>query len=177
MSKKNNEITLRDHVYDGIQEYDQRLPRWWLITLYGSIIFAVCYWVAYQQTGYGKTNVEILAQQQREIEAEKLAQSMNALDDATLWAMSQNPDFVAAGKKAYDSNCVACHGANLEGGIGFNLKDSEWIHGGSPTEIYHTLEVGVLEKGMPAWVPILGSKGSAEVVAYLLSYQEAPASE
>jgi cytochrome c oxidase cbb3-type subunit 3 len=76
---------------------------------------------------------------------------------------------VAAGEKTYTSTCVACHGADLKGGIGQNLTDATWIHGGTPIEIFAVIRDGVIEKGMPTWGPLLGQQRMAEVVAYLIS--------
>jgi len=64
---------------------------------------------------------------------------------------------------------VACHGPTLEGGIGQNLVDATWIHGGLPTNIYATIQKGVLEKGMPVWGPVLGGGRIADVVAFIIS--------
>ena len=83
--------------------------------------------------------------------------------------MAANSSFVSAGKESYTSNCVACHGNDLKGGIGFNLVDEEWIHGSNPSEIYVSISQGFPEKGMLPWENILGQKRIAEVVAYVLS--------
>ncbi len=166
------EDPLRPHVFDGIAEYDKRLPNWWLLTLYGTIAFAIVYWMATQH--FGKTtDGERTTAAIQEIRAAKLAAAGN-FDDATLWEMSRNATFIAAGSAAYTSSCVACHGPNLEGGIGLNLADAEWVHGGSPTEIMKTVSEGVLVKGMPAWGPVLGPQKTAEVVAFILSKHAAP---
>ena len=63
---------------------------------------------------------------------------------------------VAAGEAIFKANCVACHGADMKGGIGPNLLDTLWIHGGTPADIRHTITVGVPDKGMLTWGPILG---------------------
>ncbi|MCH2209389.1 MAG: cytochrome c, partial [Lentisphaerales bacterium] len=51
------------------------------------------------------------------------------------------------GKKIYDTVCFACHGKNLEGATGFNLKDAEWVHGNSPEQILATIKKGFPDKG------------------------------
>lgn len=168
-------IPIREHVFDGIQEYDQRLPNWWLYTLYGTIAFSVVYWFAYMIAGLvPDDNVQVDAEMAR-IAAAKMASSIDVSDDGKFWEMSRNPVFVEAGKQAYQANCVACHLASLRGksenpaAIGPDLTDTAWLHGGTPKEVYKTVAAGVLAKGMPAWEPVLGQKKSAEVVAYLLS--------
>jgi cytochrome c oxidase cbb3-type subunit 3 len=79
------------------------------------------------------------------------------------------PEAVAAGKAIFESNCVACHGADLLGGVGPNLTDATWIHGGSLPEITTVITNGVPEKGMLTWGPILGPERVAQVAAYVHS--------
>lgn len=159
---------IRPHIYDGIQEYNKRLPNWWLFTLYGAMAFAFVYWAYYHWTspmepGYLRVDREI-----EKIQQEATA-NFKAPDDAKLWSLSTNPVAVASGQKIYQANCVACHGANLQGGIGQNLVDNVWIHGSNPTDIYATIEKGVLQKGMPVWGPVLGGPRISEVAAFIIS--------
>ncbi len=79
------------------------------------------------------------------------------------------PEAVSAGEPVYMTTCLACHGADLEGGIGADLSDDEWVHGGTPEDVIRTIREGVLEKGMPAWGPILGPEKVNQVAAYVLS--------
>src|SRR4051812_11213394 len=157
-------ITIREHVYDGIQEYDQRLPNWWLNTLYGAIVFWAVYWFVYMIAGIMPDDGEQVDAAMARVAAVKLASSIDVTNDALLWGMSRNPVFVEAGKHIFQANCVACHLARLRGkserptAIGPDLTDSAWIHGGTPKEIYATASKGVLVKGMPAWEPVLGQK-------------------
>ncbi len=163
---------LRPHVFDGdIQEYDKRLPNWWLVTLYATIIFWVGYWFYYERAHLGPTNAQAVEQQLAVIEAKRLA-AAPTVDDASLWKMSRNPLFVEAGRATFNSTCASCHTDKLTGAIGPNLVDHLWIHGGKPTEIYNTVTNGVLAKGMPPWGPVLGPKKISEAVAYVLSYHQ-----
>jgi cytochrome c oxidase cbb3-type subunit 3 len=165
---KTDDDALRPHSYDGIQEYDKRLPNWWLFTLYGAMVFAAAYWAYYHWTGHMVPGYVRVEQEIAEIQKNAL-NSGAAPTDLQLWTLSTDPAVVDAGKKTYITNCAACHGAHLEGGIGFNLADAEWIHGGQPTAIYKTIVNGVTEKGMPNWGPILGPSRIADVVAFLVS--------
>jgi cytochrome c oxidase cbb3-type subunit 3 len=167
------EDPIRAHVFDGIAEYDRRLPNWWLMTLYGGIVFAIIYWMATQHFNRSTDETRLAAELQR-IEAEKIASSATALDAATLWKMSRNPVFVNAGRATYQSTCASCHGAALTGGIGPSLVDAVWLHGGSPDNVLTSVNEGVLTKGMPAWGPVLGGKKISEVVAFILSNHAAP---
>ena len=168
-----DENVLRKHSYDGIQEYDKRLPNWWLLTFYGAIVFAVIYWLVDQHFPSSTDRSRIEAKM-AVIEAAKLSSSTEKLDDAALWKMSRNPLFVDAGKETFMTYCASCHNAALTGGIGPNLIDKIWIHGGRPTEVLATVNTGVLAKGMPGWEPVLGSQKTTEVVAFIMSHHEAP---
>lgn len=161
------------HAYDGIQEYDKRLPNWWLYTLYLAMLFWLGYWAYYEWLRIGPTRAQAVAVEMARIEAARL--STVKLDDGALWQMSRNAEFVAAGKAIFDANCAACHLASLRGksespaAIGPDLTDTEWIHGGKPTEMVDLVTKGVLAKGMPTWGPMLGAKKIGDVVAYILS--------
>ena len=162
-------VILREHVVDGIYEYDQRLPRWWLIILFSVIFFSGVYWIALDQRDYEGGENKVVDTNMAAINAKRLASSIDVTNNDLFWEMSANPDFLAAGQVTFEANCVACHGKNLEGGIGFNLVDGEWIHGAAPASIYETIDKGIPEKGMQAWGSMLGQKRIAEVVAYVLS--------
>jgi len=169
-------IKLRDHVYDGIQEYDQRLPNWWLYTLYGAIAFWIVYWFIAIQAGSVQPDGQRVQAEMTRIAAVKMASSIDVSNDAKFWEMSKNPLFVDAGRQTFNSLCVACHLPSLRGksetptAVGPDLTDTAWLHGGTPKEIYHTVSGGVLAKGMPAWEPVVGQKKTAELVAYILSH-------
>jgi cytochrome c oxidase cbb3-type subunit 3 len=164
----NEDGELRHHSYDGIQEYDKKLPNWWLFTLYGAIIFAAGYWAYYHWTehmlpGFAQVEEQLVQMQKNALN------SGAAPTDLQLWNMSRDPAVVASGEKIYKTNCVACHGPELKGGIGQNLTDATWIHGGLPTNIYTTVTTGVATKGMPTWGPVLGPARIADVVAFVIS--------
>jgi cytochrome c oxidase cbb3-type subunit III len=168
------EDPLRPHSYDGIQEYDKRLPNWWLYTLYVMIVFWVGYWAYFEWFRAGHSDVQRVELALAKIEADKVA-SATKIEDPMLWQLSRNPTFVEAGRATFNANCVACHLASLRGknenaaAIGPDLTDQVWLHGGRPTDIYNTITNGVLVKGMPTWGPVLGQKKITELVAYVLS--------
>jgi cytochrome c oxidase cbb3-type subunit 3 len=168
-----NEDPIRPHSYDGIQEYDKRLPNWWLYTLYITIVFWVGYWAYYEWFHAGKTGIQVVETAMAGIEAQRLAAA--PVDDASLWQMSRNPAILEAGKAIYIANCSACHLVSLRGksespvAIGPDLTDHGWVHGGRPTEVHALITKGVLVKGMPAWGPVLGAGKISDVTAYLMS--------
>jgi cytochrome c oxidase cbb3-type subunit 3 len=167
------EDPIRPHTFDGIQEYDKRLPNWWLYTLYITIVFWVGYWGYYEWIHVGQTGQQVIAASMANIEAKRLTAAK--IDNKSLWQMSQNATLVEAGKGTFLGNCAACHLASGRGktespaAIGPDLTDMRWIHGGKPTEVYDTITKGILAKGMPTWGPVLGAKKISEVTAFILS--------
>jgi cytochrome c oxidase cbb3-type subunit III len=182
-------IELRPHEYDGIQEYDQRLPNWWLWTLYLAIIFFVVWWLGFYQGGIGRDDAMRIEEHMRKVAA-KAADELQALfaedPDGALWKMSVNPVSVEAGKAVYEEKCMSCHGRTLNGMDGdmklqgLALSDGEWKYGGDPfrpLNVFHIVEKGSPDPaaGMQAWLTELGPTRVANVVAYVLSHHEAPA--
>jgi len=146
---------------DGIEEYDNPMPNWWVGMFYLTIIWAVAY-VAYYHFIGKESHVKALAAQVAEAEARWPKSSQLA-------TVEETPAAIAAGEGVYKANCVACHGAELQGGIGPSLVDSTWVHGSKPEEIVATITNGVAAKGMPTWGPILGNEKIGEVAAYIIS--------
>lgn len=167
------EDPIRPHVFDGIQEYDKRLPNWWLNTLYITIVFAIGYWGYYEWLHFGRTDTQIVDDAMSKIATERL--SAAAIDDGSLWKMSRNQTFTEAGKATFATNCAACHLASMRGkaespaAIGPDLTDTLWIHGDKPTDVYNTIMQGVIAKGMPTWGPVLGARKVTELTAYIMS--------
>lgn len=165
------DVVLRPHVFDGIQEYDQRLPRWWLLTLYGAMVFSVGYWGYYHTYGSGLNAGRAIEQEIAE-NTMRATQRATVIDDEALWKMSRDEQKVAAGRAAFDTTCAACHKPDLTGLIGPNLVDQQWIHGGLPMDAIRIIQEGVAAKGMPAWAAVLGPQKIQEVVAYIYSHHQ-----
>jgi cytochrome c oxidase cbb3-type subunit 3 len=158
------------HDFDGIQEYDNRLPNWWLAILFGTIVFGVLYWAYFQTFHTGKTPAEAYqADMARAAEARLAAMKNQAVTDESLLLMASVPDRVAAGRKIFEQFCVVCHGDRAQGNVGPNLTDAYWLHGGKPLQILNTVTNGVPDKGMVAWGNQLGPDRIQTVVAYVLS--------
>lgn len=158
------------YAVDDIEEYDNRLPNWWLITFYATIIFSVGYFFHYQMLG-GEGSIAAYEREMQPVWAAEAARmrAAGAVTPAMLTALSRDANTVAQGRTAFASNCVACHAANGGGGIGPNLTDNSWIHGGAPDQIYRTITNGVLNKGMPAWGAQLGAERVQAITAFLLT--------
>jgi cytochrome c oxidase cbb3-type subunit 3 len=155
------------HEYDGIEEADNELPTWWVVVFVASIGFGAVYWLVFQEFHLEPTPSEALAIAQAE-----RSQNTGQWTDADLMAASQNPKLVESGKKAFTTNCVVCHGPNAQGNIGPNLTDTQWIHGGSPSQIFGTIRDGVPAKGMPSWASVLGLPVVKDLAAYVLTIRD-----
>jgi cytochrome c oxidase cbb3-type subunit III len=165
---------LRPHVYDGIQEFDNRLPNWWLWTFYGAIIISVLYWFSWYNADMMEDDMAVLEAQMAKVEEARLA-AAGEISNETLWQMSRNPGFVDAGREIYREKCLACHGPDLNAGAGLagvSLVDTEWKWGNQPVSIYAVVADGSPDRmaGMQAWIGELGPRKVSQVVAYLLSY-------
>lgn len=152
------------HEYDGIEEADNELPTWWLAIFIGSILFAGAYWLTAEKLGAVPTPRQELAA----FEAEQRKRAGVVNDDDIVNA-SKDASAVAAGKQAFTTTCVACHGEKAEGKIGPNLTDNHWLHGGAPSAIFTTVRDGVPAKGMPSWGPVLGPTSVKNVAAFVLT--------
>jgi cytochrome c oxidase cbb3-type subunit 3 len=157
------------HEIDGIEEYDNKLPNWWLYTLYGSMLFAAGYWFHYQTSGFG-----ILPSAEYRIDVEKAAaaeaakvKAGGAITAEGLTTLSRDKNTVNVGRQVFAQTCAACHRADGGGIVGPNLTDNFWIHGGSLDKIYATISTGVPDKGMPAWGPQLGAERVQAVTAFV----------
>jgi cytochrome c oxidase cbb3-type subunit 3 len=159
------------HVYDDIEEHDNPLPLWWLVTFGGTVIFALGYFYYFQvfrsaMTPLDELDAEIAADHARKVASGK---ADDKVPPEVLVAMSHDSRAVEEGAATFASTCAACHGAAGEGKIGPNLTDTSWLHGGKPENIYKTIAEGVAPKGMPAWAPTLGARKTQQVTAYVLS--------
>ncbi len=169
---KNDEDRLLDHSYDGIQEYDNPMPRWWLWLFYASIVFAVAYYFLPAPFGEGPGNVAEYEAAVAEFKASQPEPVMATISDDELEEMSEDAAQLAAGKVVYNANCQACHRPDGGGLIGPNLTDDAWIHGGRPSQIHLSVAQGVLAKGMPAWDRLLKPEQVNAVTAYVISLHD-----
>jgi len=155
-----------EHEYDGIKEYDNPMPRWWLLTFAGTVIFSVIYLFNVGPVGNGKGRVADYEDDMKAFAAAHPAPTGGPSVDQLL-ALVGNKEEVDEGKEIYVKNCVACHRADGGGMIGPNLTDDYWIHGASLDSVYTVVSNGVLEKGMPPWAKVLAPKDVERVVAYI----------
>jgi cytochrome c oxidase cbb3-type subunit 3 len=145
---------------DGIEEYDNDLPAWWVWLFYGTVAIAV--WVFVDWHVVSPKSLSGLYSEEVAIAGEMFPELVPV-------AVVINDETIAAGAALYASNCVACHEANGTGSIGPNLVDAEWIHGGSPDEIRDTIFFGVEGKPMIGWARNLGADSVSSLAAYVHS--------
>jgi cytochrome c oxidase cbb3-type subunit 3 len=174
MTEKPRQDRLLDHNYDGIQEYDNPMPRWWLYIFYATIVFSILYALNVPGIGIGKGRIANYEREVAEAKARLGAQAQQAppVSEETLRALLGDPAKLAEGKATFDVNCSPCHRADGGGNIGPNLTDDYWLHGGRPLDIYTTVNGGVLDKGMPAWGQTLKPDQVTAVAAYVMSLHD-----
>ena len=168
--EREDEIML-DHEYDGIRELDNNLPPWWVWMFYATIIYAFVYLIYYHVLPYGKTQKEEYIAELAEADMVKqayLATAKNLIDETSVVYMEDAAD-LSAGKKIYMDNCQACHAPDGGGGVGPNLTDEYWLHGGGMSDIFKTVKYGVPAKGMIAWESQLNPTQMAQVSSFIHS--------
>jgi mono/diheme cytochrome c family protein len=150
------EIGTTAHEWDGIQELNTPLPRWWLWSFYGTIVFAIGYCIAYpaiplaHRATAGVLNWSSrgqLATEQAKAEAGR-ASFNQAVANMPVERIPADSEMMRAavegGHAAFKVNCVQCHGTGASGRKGYpNLTDDDWLWGGDIKTIRQTLEHGV----------------------------------
>ncbi|HKL66159.1 MAG TPA: cytochrome-c oxidase, cbb3-type subunit III [Roseovarius sp.] len=185
------------HEWDGIREYNNPLPRWWLWIFYATIVWGLWYVIAYpawpliNEATAGYKGWSTRANVAAEIEAAREANSeINArLASVELEEIPTDEDLstyaVSAGAAVYRTWCAQCHGsgaAGVKAGGYPNLLDNDWLWGGTLEEIHHTIAHGIRNdedpdarwSQMPAYGDILDSEGIDQVVNYVMSLSGAP---
>lgn len=163
---------IQDHEYDGIKELDNPLPRWWLMTFYITIVFAVVYFAYYEFLG-GPDSDQRLAAEMSHIRAEQEKGAEAAKEEMATKdyvALASNQEVLSRGKAEYMVKCMACHGDKGQGLIGPNFTDDYWIHGdGTVPAILKVMNDGVPDKGMPPWKGLIAPELQEDVAVYVYS--------
>jgi cytochrome c oxidase cbb3-type subunit 3 len=144
------------HVWDGIQELNNPLPKWWLYTFYASVLFAVIWSVLYPSVpGWRSHFTGLLGYTQRDEVAQNLQRAaagqagyrdrIRALDAQAVKADGELYRFsIAGGRVLFAENCAGCHQSGGVGTKGYpNLADDDWLWGGSLADIEHTIRFGI----------------------------------
>jgi cytochrome c oxidase cbb3-type subunit 3 len=164
------------HEWDGIEELDTPMPRWWLYTLYATIVFAIVMVVLYPAipmlhgatrgtlgwSSHGQLNRELSAERDRR------APLMHALATTPIEQIAGNPSLLRAaqegGRSAFKVNCAQCHGSGAAGTKGYpNLNDDDWLWGGDIATLQQTIAHGVRfpgdDKTRVSQMPAFGRDG------------------
>lgn len=188
-AEETHDVETTGHTWDGIEELNNPLPRWWLWCFYLTIVWGVAYTIAYPAwplvnsataglLGYS-TRQEV-AQEIQRVE-EQNAEVSNKLAQSNLSELStDDPAYhfgVSGGASVYRAQCSQCHGSGAAGAKGYpNLLDDDWLWGGSLKEIEYTIRHGVRNETdsnahwsqMPAFGEILDKKQIVSVAEYVL---------
>lgn len=164
---------LLDHEYDGIKEYDNPMPGWWVWTFWATVVFSLGYF-AFYQLGPGPTVVqeydaEVRAAAEREA---RQAGAGGAVTEESLRALQKDRAAMAGVAQTFATRCAACHGAQGQGIIGPNLTDDYWLHGNKLTDILKVIADGVPEKGMVPWKGVLQPQELHLMVAYVATLHD-----
>jgi cytochrome c oxidase cbb3-type subunit 3 len=163
------------HVWDGdLYELNNPLPRWWLWLFIATIIFGLIYLAVYPGLGNfsgtsGWSSQRQLAEQSAEADR-LLERTFKPFEHRTVGDLSSNADALRIGRNLFVNNCAACHGSDGRGAPGFpNLSDRDWLWGGTPDAIVHSISDGRVST-MPAWRAALGGdSGVEDVLRYVMS--------
>jgi len=158
------------HVYDGIEEYNNPLPKWWLNMFYLTLIFSIGYLILYPGLGSYKgyynwtqeSSWEEEVAQAEELYGPVFAQYQNT----PIPQLIKDEKAMDIGRRLFLNVCAACHGSDASGAPGFpNLTDNDWLYGGTPEKIVETLQNG--RQGM---MIAFGEQLNEEQISQLTSY-------
>ena len=183
------------HEWDGIRELNNPMPKWWLWTFYGTVVWGIAYMILYpawplvNEATKGVLGYSSRAELAGEMEGARLAQGgiMEKISKVSLEEILADPQLAqfatAGGASAFRVNCVQCHGTGAVGSEGYpNLNDDEWLWGGDINAIYQSIAHGVRDavdpdtrvSDMPAFMDILQPEEVRQVAAYVVSLSGTP---
>lgn len=164
------EAVMLDHDYDGIKELDNHLPPWWKWLFYATIIISVIYMIVYHVVDYLPLMEEEYALEMKEAEAKRASlEASGAVEtiDVNNPVISDDPAVIASGQSIFNTNCASCHALDGGGGIGPNLTDNYWLHGGSFKDIFAVVNDGVDGTSMIAWKNVFSPVQVRDVASYV----------
>lgn len=167
---ENEKEILLSHNYDGIKELDNRIPPWFSMLFYGTIIWAAIYFMVFHvfNDGQVQSNEYKVEIEQAKMERDFLVRTGAFINEETVKFVDDAAS-IAEGKEIYLKNCATCHGQKGEGLVGPNLTDDFWIHGGGVKNIFKTIKYGVPAKGMISWETQLDPKKMQAASSYIMT--------
>lgn len=172
--EEEKDLVIENHDFDGIAELDNPIPIWFNFLFYSTIIFGIGYLFSFHVFGWGLNQDQEYVREVAQAEEARqiyLSQAANLVDETTVTVDSTGA-LAVAGKAIFSANCAACHGGQGEGGIGPNLTDNHWLHGGEIRDVFKTVKYGIPDKGMVPWEQTLTPGQIAEVSNYILSLRD-----
>lgn len=157
-----------DHEYDGIREYDNPMPGWWVWMFAFTIVFSVLYGIYYHSNVPGRdllTDYEMAVGE--DLKARFAEMGDLKTDQASILQYMQKSDYVSAGMSIYKGNCVSCHGPNAEGLVGPNLTDEAWKNVKELPDVVRVVREGANNGAMPAWKTRMHPNEVVLVAAYV----------
>jgi len=173
MKKAGEDVSTTGHAYDGIEEYDHPLPRWWFQGFLITIIFALGYLALYPGLGnykglLGWTQEGAWEEEVQEAD-EKFASLYAGYAAQPVEELQDNKQALQSGQRIFANNCAVCHGSAGTGAYGFpDLTDNDWLYGGAGDTIKTTIMGGRIG-AMPAWLPIIGEGNVKAVAEHVMS--------
>lgn len=161
------------HVYDGIEEFDNPLPRWWFNLFIATLVFSAIYLLLYPGLGsfsglLNWTSTKELRGHQQQAQA-RFSEQFGAYLETPIKELAEDPEAMKMGLRLFANNCAVCHSSDGGGNWGYpNLTDNDWLWGGSPERIKQSITLG-RRATMPGWSDSLGETGIAQVTEYVLS--------
>jgi cytochrome c oxidase cbb3-type subunit 3 len=162
------------HVWDeDLAELNNPLPRWWLHLFYITLVFGAGYLVLYPGLGSfrGVLGWEDTTAWEREMAAaeERYGPIYDRYRGVPVATLVDDPEAVRIGERLFSTYCTTCHGSDARGVRGFpNLRDADWLYGGTPEDIQKTIFYG-RQGVMPPWEAMLGQEGVFDVTEYVRS--------
>lgn len=173
MSNDPKEPLLLDHNYDGIQELDNNLPRWWVWLFYITIIFSAVYLVYYHVAKAAPLSAQEYTQEMKAGTALKAAAMTKFEANLSSLAPSTDPVVLDGGRQTYAKLCAPCHRVDGGGLVGPNLTDNYWIHGSNYVDTVKVIWDGVPAKGMITWKTMLKPDEIQAVASYIYTLRGA----
>ena len=161
---------LTDHMYDGIQEYDNPTPGWWHLIFLGSIGFSILYVLIYHLSPMIPTLHERHASAEARLLEVQFGE-LNKLPDGEekLLTIMGEPKWLDQGASIFQANCALCHGQQGEGLVGPNMTDDYYKNATDLSSMVSVVEDGAANGAMPAQKTILNKNEISLVVAYVAS--------